>query len=179
VFLYWMENVVIGLFNLLRMLFAAPAAGQGGAPGFAVLLTAKLGLMGFFSLHYGMFCFVHGEFLADMFPEPGERGTDLFSAVHAALHETGMLLALGAITVSRTYSFVRNYLGRGEYKGIDLQKLMMQPYKRIVVTHIFIIVGGFLLVFAHAQVLALLLFIGLKIGFDAYYHRRERKTVAA
>ena len=175
VFLYWMENVVIGAFNLLRMLFAQPDPGKP-AP-FLALLGAKLGLMGFFTIHYGLFCFVHGEFLANMFRE-GRDATDLFTAVHEALQQRGMLLALGAIIVSRTYSFLRNYLGRGEYKGAKLQKLMMQPYRRIAVTHIFIIAGGLLLTVFRAPVLALLLFVGLKIGFDVHHHRREHAAGA-
>jgi len=178
VFLYWMENVVIGAFNLLRMLFAQPDAGKPEQAPALAMLSAKLGLMGFFTIHYGLFCFVHGEFLANMFHQ-GRYATDLFTAVRDTLHESGMLLALGAIVVSRSYSFARNYLGRGEYKGMSLDKLMMQPYKRIVVTHLFIFGAGFLLMVTHAQMPALLLFVGLKIGFDVYHHRREHKALGA
>ena len=55
VLLYWCENVVVGAFNVLRMLCAQPR----NAP----LWAGKLFLIPFFMVHYGMFTFVHGIFV--------------------------------------------------------------------------------------------------------------------
>ena len=87
VFLYWLENVILGGINLLKMLTCAPDAEKvieerlesgeldpqslallekwkekSGSLG-AVHQGAKLFFMPFFTFHYGMFCFVHGVFV--------------------------------------------------------------------------------------------------------------------
>ncbi|MEJ0022031.1 MAG: DUF6498-containing protein [Alphaproteobacteria bacterium] len=58
--LYWLENVVIGVFNIARMIAAGVAKGPGG-------IAACLFVVPFFAFHYGMFCLVHGIFVWTMF----------------------------------------------------------------------------------------------------------------
>ncbi|WP_290482847.1 DUF6498-containing protein, partial [Hyphomonas sp. UBA3601] len=53
--LYWLENLVIGMFTVLRMV--ATLAGN------IVNLFTVLFIVPFFTLHYGMFCFGHGVFI--------------------------------------------------------------------------------------------------------------------
>src|SRR2546428_6743265 len=53
--LYWCENVVVGVFNVLRMLSAQPRSSLAWA--------AKLFLIPVFTFHYGMFTLVHGIFV--------------------------------------------------------------------------------------------------------------------
>src|SRR5256885_4085854 len=55
VLLYWSENVIVGGFNVLRMLIARPQQGLAWA--------MKAFLIPFFCIHYGMFTFVHGVFV--------------------------------------------------------------------------------------------------------------------
>jgi hypothetical protein len=176
-----MENLVIGAFNILRVLVLQPdqseAASRGLELGGGALLAGKAMFAAFFLVHYGGFCFVHGEFLVSMFPGTRHAG-GLFAAVGAVLHEKGMVLAVLAIVASRGYSFVRNYLGRREFEGADLKEMMFRPYKRIFVTHIFIIAGGLMLQAMKLPVAALVVFIAIKIGADAYYHRAERAALA-
>jgi hypothetical protein len=57
--LYWCENVVVGGFNVLRMLAAQPKS--------EVMWASKLFLIPFFCVHYGMFTFVHGMFVLALF----------------------------------------------------------------------------------------------------------------
>src|SRR5262245_33349344 len=68
VFLYWLENVVIGVRTLASMVaHAAVTRTVESAVGAA-------GLGAFFSFHYGMFCFVHGVFVVLMFGGEGLYG---------------------------------------------------------------------------------------------------------
>ena len=57
--LYWLENVVVGAFNVLRMLAADPRNPFRWA--------GKLFLIPFFCVHFGMFTFVHGVLVFAMF----------------------------------------------------------------------------------------------------------------
>jgi hypothetical protein len=63
--LFWMENVVVGALFALRLLCADPAD--------AALWPAKLFMVPFFCLHYGMFTAVHGIFVFTLFGEGGYR----------------------------------------------------------------------------------------------------------
>lgn len=174
VLLYWIENLVIGLFNVLRILAAQPeGAGRG-------LLAGKIALAGFFFVHYGGFCAAHGVFLAALFPVTGPGGAKLGidAIVLDMLREPGLLAAVAALAVSHGYSFVRNYLGRGEYRRVDVGRLMMRPYGRIVVVHVFVIAGGMLVQGLHAPLAALVLFVVLKTAIDYGMHRRERSLLA-
>src|SRR5687768_3492797 len=57
--LFWLENVVIGVLNVARMLLADPRD--------AALWGAKALLVPFFCFHYGMFTAVHGVFVFSIF----------------------------------------------------------------------------------------------------------------
>lgn len=185
VLLYWVENLVIGAIHVLRILFASPQ-GWGRADSAVQStggerLAAKIALAAFFVAHYGAFCAAHGMFLAAIFPVRGPSGAELEigQLLAGMLREPAVLLAIGALAASHGYSFARNYLGRGEYRRVDIGAMMLRPYGRIVVVHLFIIAGGLLLEAAKAPLAALLLFIVLKTGIDYAMHRRERRLLAA
>jgi hypothetical protein len=58
-FLFWSENVIIGAFNVLKMFCASPKTTAKGA--------GKLFNIPFFCFHYGMFTFVHGVIIIQIF----------------------------------------------------------------------------------------------------------------
>ena len=55
---------------------------------------------------------------------------------------------------------------------------MQQPYGRIVVMHVAILGGGFLMLALHSPTVGLLLLVALKITFDLRGHFAERKKFA-
>jgi hypothetical protein len=171
VFLYWMENLVIGGFNVLRIL-ALEGKPEDDVPG-KFPVAGKIFIAGFFTVHYGGFCFGHGVFLSGFFGRGGD-GT-VGGMLARMLHEPVVVAALAALLVSHGWSFFRNYIGRGEYQRVEAGDLMTAPYKRIVFTHVFVIFGGFLLSALKSQLLPMLLFVGMKTGFDLYFHRREHR----
>jgi len=59
VFLFWFENVVVGVFNVLRMLWVERGAER--------MPAAKFFVIPFFCFHYGMFTAVHGVFVFALF----------------------------------------------------------------------------------------------------------------
>jgi hypothetical protein len=174
VILYWMENLIVGGFNVMRILAAeGPAQDyRSGAMGPA----GKLFHAGFFGLHYGGFCFVHGIFLAAFFGAGGSGGREgLDAMVLRMLHEPVVVVALLALLVSHGWSFFRNYIGRGEYERASPRKQMGRPYPRIIVVHVFILAGAFLLQKTGSPLLPMLLFIVLKTAVDLHFHYREHR----
>ena len=78
-----------------------------------------------------------------------------------------------ALFVSHGVSFFTNYLGRREYLGMDLKAQMSEPYKRIIVMHVTLIIGGFLTMLLRSPEAVLLLLIALKTAADLRAHRKE------
>src|SRR5512138_1069070 len=58
-FLYWLENVYIGIFNVVKMLLCESSDARTG--------FTKLAIIPFFCVHYGIFTLVHGVFVITLF----------------------------------------------------------------------------------------------------------------
>ncbi len=152
--LFWVENVIVGAFNVLRMLVAQPQIGA--------MWAAKLFMIPFFTFHYGMFVTVHGLFVLTLF------GT-FAHAVQAA----GIAPAAWGLALSHAVSFAFNYIGTGEYKSALVPALMFRPYGRVMVLHIVILGGGFLVATLGSPLIPLALLVVLKTGLDLFGHLRE------
>ena len=167
--LFWMENVLVGIFNVFKMLVASPTASSSW--------LVKIFLIPFFCLHYGMFTLVHGVFVFGFFGGYFTSGAgfpdenSLFQAIGA--YQLGW--AVLALLLSHSASFAINYIGKGEYKQANLQDLMEQPYGRVVLLHMTILLGGFLVMSLGSPIFALLILILLKTFIDIQAHLREHK----
>jgi hypothetical protein len=186
VLLYWTENLVVGFYNVLKMVFAAvpyPAAHLG-----------KLFLIPFFIVHYGGFTAIHGFFVLALFHKeqgPPIGGADwpcflvfvqmLFnvSRYMYSVIPPQVRLAVLALFISHGVSFVQNYLLKGEYATAKPDKLMGSPYGRVVVMHIAILAGGFLTMAVGSPAPLLVVLIVLKTILDVSLHNREHKKAAA
>jgi hypothetical protein len=170
--LFWMENVLIGIFNVCKMLLAAPAQ--------PLTWAAKLFFVPFFSFHYGMFTFVHGVFVMGMFGGAFRQGAPFPNAttVWQLLREQKLEWAILGLLASHAISFGWNYVGQGEYRRASLPALMTQPYGRVVVLHLTVLLGGFLVMALKSPTAGLALLVLLKTGLDVRAHLRERKKFA-
>lgn len=171
VFLYWIENVVIGIFNVVRMFSCRPDPDEFSRAG-AVLLgktgaLSTLFFVGFFSVHYGMFCWGHQQFIISLFSDG--------RSIYEVMREPVLWLALAAIAGSHLYSLFANFFGTGEFRRTYPALLMARPYGRIVVLHVTILVGGFLITLAGSHVTMLLVLIAVKTLIDYRQHDRERE----
>ena len=171
-FLFWSENVIVVAFNVLKMLTADPESPLSWA--------GKLFIIPFFCVHYGMFTFIHGVFVIGLFGggfKPG-AGFPTPATFWPIAQENYLGWAILGLAISRGISFATNYLGNGEYQRASLQQLMQQPYGRIVVLHLAILFGGFLMLALHSPVWGLLLLVVLKIALDLRGHFAERRKFA-
>jgi hypothetical protein len=174
---YWLENVVIGGFNVLKMLTADPEQ--------PIAWVGKLFLIPFFCVHFGLFTMIHGMLVFSFFGREVPALQALHygwltpSVVATAVHATHIEYAWLALLLSHGFSFVWNYLLGGEYKNVGLQVLMNQPYARVIVLHIVILFGAGLTTALGSPTPALVLLVGLKIGMDVRAHRRERTKLGA
>lgn len=186
----------------LQLIKAAAGPTQGGASNPALgrlQVIPRAGLAIFFLVHYGIFWLVHGIFVFTLpmfsgvaggssggsgcdrpiFPEPGEIPMPIGNAAGCEPSAFGevawgaVLIGAAALFLSHGASFLLNYVGNGEYLRTSPPRQMGAAYGRVVVLHLTILVGGFVVAFLGAPIGALIVLVVLKTAFDLGLHRRE------
>jgi hypothetical protein len=185
VFLFWAENLVVGFFTLFKILSAGPRLPPDFLRGL-VSSSRKLLLAVYFFFHYGFFCLVHGLFVvllvggaraehADLpfrvFLEPLQR-LDPWTRV-----SFGAAVAL--LFASHGWSFAKNFIGAGERLRTTPEREMLQVYGRIVVLHVAILGGAFLLGVTGLPRMFAAVLVPAKIALDLRAHRKERERLSA
>jgi hypothetical protein len=156
--LYWVQSVIIGVFNVLRILslkkFSTENVTINDNP---VLPTkaAKYFVALFFSVHYGLFHLVYAVFLFLGF---------------GGMSMPPLLFSGALFFVNHLFSFQYNRK-RDEEKVQNIGGVMLFPYARIVPMHIAILFSG---VFSSGNA-SLVLFLGLKTVADAVMHIIEHR----
>jgi Family of unknown function (DUF6498) len=166
VLLYWLENVVVGGFNVGKLLLARPQE-----PAYSV---GKLFLIPFFIFHFGMFTLLHGVFVFALFGAKTLPRFDSLAELPAAIRAYHLGWGVLALVVSHGLSFYWNYFENGEYRRASLPILMMQPYARLVVLHLAVLFGGWIVLTLGSPLLALLVLVALKTAADVRAHQAER-----
>jgi hypothetical protein len=173
-FLFWAENVVIGLFNILKLLANRPRD-----PG---INFAKLFFVPFFTVHYGMFTFAHGVFVIALFA-PDAHHIQLYGPAgyfwHSNVLANGVSTAITLLFISHAVSFYVDYIRSGEFERTTLGTWMNEPYGRVVVLHLGLIGGGFLLSALEQPTVGLIVLVFLKIGMDARSLVQRQKRIDA
>ncbi len=146
-FLYWFENVAIGITHAVRM--AISTRTNAVANGWSTTT--------FFMLHYGMFTLVHGVFVIVFFGVIGgglaALGGGFVGPVVAIMGWQGAFLVIDSL---RTEGF----------KGRTPDDLFFEPYPRVLALHIAVIAGGWLIGEMGSPVWALAVLVGIKTLFD-------------
>jgi len=171
VLLYWLENVVVGGFNVAKLLMAQPRE--------PAYWLGKLFLIPFFVVHFGGFTYVHGVLVVAFFGPKGMQPFDLLTAVPAAIRANQLGWGVLSLVVSHGLSFYWNYLKNGEYQRASLNALMGQPYGRVIVLHLTVLFGGWVVMALGSPLFALVLLVGLKTAADWRAHQAERRKFAA
>lgn len=154
---FWAESAIIGFFNLLKMWMI----------GRWIVLVAGP----FFIGHFGGFMIGHLLFIYGIFVSPsGQPDTSTHDVL---LDFVDLWPALLALCVSHAISYKENFLDRREYDERQIKDLMREPYARIIVMHVTLLLGGAAAMAAGDPIPALLLLIGLKIFFDVKAHRKQ------
>lgn len=164
VIFYWLENVLIGAVNLARIIASGVGHGAGGIA--ATVFTAP-----FFTVHYGMFCFVHGIFVLALFgggpPMEGPAGPEPLGLLDsAAALVPNWPVALSAVLAWKLAMFALVYIGQGQFRKTDPASQMMAPYGRIIFLHIAIFAGAFAIAALGAPIWGVLILVAVKTLWD-------------
>lgn len=168
--LYWLENLVIGMFTVLRMV--ATLAGN------IVNLFAVLFIVPFFTLHYGMFCFGHGVFIQALATSGSTTGSSgMPGLVNWALNSgQGMVWFVAAIIAINLVIYFTDFLMKGEFRETQPIVEMFAPYGRIVTLHVAIILGAVFAIATNEPLLGVVFLIFLRVVFGVIVSAmRQRK----
>ena len=161
-FLYWLECGVIGFYNIFKLIKVS---------GLLSIL-----LVPFFIVHYGgfmaghlifIFAFFAPDLASSSFFPPRETITSLLGTV---------AIPLATLFISHGISFFHNFIGKGEYKRTDAGKQMQEPYRRVVLMHVTLIFGGWIVLLLNTPVFALALLVILKTIADLHSHVNEHPS---
>jgi len=177
--LYWLENLIVGVVNVVRIVFIAQEN----------VFATRIFMAVFFCVHYGIFCLGHGVLLFDLLSieieglsgglSPFSFITD-FSLYYAFLSQTLMatgMLALFGLAVSHAFSLRTHYFKGGERLRVTVSAAMSMPYKRILVMHVGLIVGAILIEKFGSTMVLLMAMIVIKIIVDIQFHRKEHSAL--
>jgi len=184
VFLYWIENGIVGFFNVLKIAWARKPVSPESR--FTVNnrpagRASKLVIIPSFIFHYGMFWVVHGVFVIVFFGLLGDRffadssGPSGDIGGFSGFEPRGVAIAAAALLLSHGVSFVVNFLGEREYLNVSPDEQMIEPYSRVVVLHATILGGGFLAAYLGTPLASLVLMIVLKTALDLRAHLKEHR----
>jgi hypothetical protein len=174
--LYWVENGVVGLLNIPKILFAA---GPRTSVVAAWLREAGNVVQAiFFVFNYGFFWVIHGIFvvvLTGLFTRTGFFGfPDPFKAV---LSEPGLWVAAIALLLGHGADLIVNYFGRGEYRTTSAVTQTFEPYPRMIALHVTIVFGGLAIAVVGQPVALVALLVIVKTVLDVSLYLRQRRRV--
>jgi hypothetical protein len=156
IFLFWLESAIIGYFNIQKMKRVEEAEAEKKAEG-QFFSASPFSLSMFFLMHYGIFMFVHLIFVLFLF---FRFQVDFF----------GILIGFLGLVISHWISYKGNFLDHQEYLYISENRLLFQPYPRIIVMHLTLILGGFFVLSTGGAQWALGLMVTCKIIADLITH---------
>jgi len=203
--LYWVENGIVGLWNIPKIILAEgslvpggivpPSSRTAGLIGGKIPGAGRVAMAGFFLIHYGFFWIGHGVFVfvlpnfagafssgpsfCDYSNPPG--GFPSFGVGGCGPGPFGdviranIAIAAVALFLSHGASFFLNYLGRGEHRRTSAPQQMFAPYGRVVVLHLTILFGAFVAALLGAPIGVLIILVVLKTAFDLRLHLREHR----
>jgi len=166
---YWLQSVIIGIFNFIRMItlkeFSTEGFKQGNKQALPTKATKITGAV-FFLFHYGFFHFVYAMFLMGFSDftqsSPQSSGTSYF------IYSAGMFF------ISYLIEFINSNKEQSEELP-NIGYIMFAPYARIIPMHLTIIFGGFIgaagsFFSTNTNLAVITLFVGIKTVVDLLTH---------
>ena len=161
--LYWVESGVIAFYTVLKIAIVGKLAALVAAPFF-------VGHFGGFMA--GHFLLIYSLFLRGLMPARAPGATAELWAIFVPIWTS-----IAALFISHGVSFVTNFIGQREYEGASVKALMTAPYNRIIVMHLTLIFGGWIVLLIGMPTGALVLCSLLKTALDLHAHRKEHGGV--
>jgi hypothetical protein len=170
---YWLENVIVGAFTAVRILAAGWRSER-----YAESLATTV----FFGLHYGLFCLVHGTFVALLFG--GMRAVD--APADPVLLMLGRIAGDGVGVVVVAAMVVAAALDAWQsMQRLDAddprasRRIMAEPYGRVIMLHLALIAGAGIMAGLQLPSPAALLLVAFRLVYELRLLRRGPAAAGA
>jgi hypothetical protein len=162
--LYWAESGVIAFYTVLKITIVGK---------FVALVAAP-----FFIGHFGGFMAAHFLLIYALFlrTSSGEWAPDAGAELYAIF--IPIWVSIAALFISHGVSFFTNFIGQREYEAAKVSDLMHAPYVRVIVMHLTLILGGWIVMLIGMPAGALVVLLLLKTAVDLLAHRHEHAVAA-
>jgi len=174
IFLYWLENVIIGVFAILRFLVRPNWQEKEKRRAFFTVP--------FFVIHYGLFCFAHGTLVMNLFGDSvlGQIAEQSIpTVIPVVLEMRNLWWAVIALAVLQLLDWIRDARQREDGEQVSrsdaVRELMVAPYERIIVMHFALILSALALSNLGEPVVGLVVFVAVKTAFDIRYWRKDEE----
>jgi len=178
--LFWFENAVIGVRQVVMMWLVARARlDEAGAAIFQ---------SGFFALHYGGFALAHGFFTVLFFfvmgphapPADPDGGIPVdLDIAFAEAWQLALTVPLGFAAIFGWQAVqLAQFVAREEAKTVTLKALMGEPYLRVAVLHLVLIIVGGAIMSGELSPQALVVLAIYKVAVDVgeiWWRNRKNK----
>lgn len=174
--LYCLETAVIGFWTIARA--ATMSRDPGSVAGRSIAGT--LALAGFFTVHAGLFMSVHMLFIYSLFAGPwANRIHDARDFIRLIVIGKDLWIPLLALFVGQGAIFINDAVNRFVFAkqpltGVDTGEIMGGFYQRIVIMHV-AIMGGAFVVQAIGTTAPLIILVLLKIAIEIRLQMKARK----
>lgn len=164
IILYWLETVVVGFFNVLKIQKINKNKFSPWLP--------------LFIIQYVVFLFAYLYLILNIFePNLGTASNYLGAMKVVFEYLYSIILSFLFIFISHGISFQYNFINKKEFLQNSELKQFMAPYRRLIVMHVFIIFTAFGVIHFDfgKNVSAIIILIVVKTLFDLLAHLREHR----
>lgn len=167
---YCLETIIIGILNLVKMgIVTAIRKTDKWYNNNTYTMQSGLFFMFFFIMHYGLFVAVQ---MGIFFGVSGiGDGTDLtvfnffYKWPQLITHDSVIMLV--AFGIGYGFKMIYEFIRSGEYRTTPLMIIMFQPYGRIFIQQITVILGSLFLTFGAGKIF-IIVFAAVKIFCEVY-----------
>lgn len=167
---YCLETIIIGLLTLVKMAIVTAVkkndvwytnGGKSIQPGFVFML--------FFLVHYGMFVAIQMGLFFSVSGIAGKAGIGFFNFFYKwpSLLSNGSLIMLATFFFCYGLKMIFDFIITQQYKTASLIGLMFEPYGRIFVQQLTVILGSTFLSFGAGKIF-IVIFALIKIFFEIF-----------
>jgi hypothetical protein len=160
---YFLETIIIGVFNIVKMYLSNKYHDKK---------VSTLFYIPFFIFHYGGFIAVQSIFLFAIFSISGtsfiKEPFHILQNFSTILKLEGMEIVVPLLISTQLMKFIFDFVLPRKFEKYAVKDIMFKPYFRIVIQQFTVIIGSFFIMFSEGSLVAAMLLILLRFIVDFF-----------